>query len=376
MLKSYDSQCYLIKSKTKTMKQHKHRYELDKSSKKYICPNCGKKRAVRYIDNETGNYLPTEFSRCDRETSCGYWRKPEKAKSSILADRPILSMMLITFIRDTLVKESGRNFKENNFIQYLKTRFTDHAVKAIIKRYLIGTSKYLKNACVFWQIDELDRIRAGKIMKYNSITGKRIKGGAGINWILSVLKKKGKIQDYQRQQCFFGLHLINEYKTKVIAICESEKTACIMSVIYDSYLWLACGSATGLQDDKFIPLRGRRIILYPDKGMYDNWIIRAKDLQSKGFNVEVSDIIENQLGEKGCDIADYFVDQKMIEAIESDRKVSPKVDKVKTSDLSDEERKLQRLATKNPKIINLINTFDLTDTNGTDFRLNLISGKK
>ncbi|MCK8521936.1 DUF6371 domain-containing protein [Aquimarina sp. D1M17] len=352
-----------------------YRYELDKSSKKYICPNCGKKRAVRYIDNETGNYLPIEFSRCDRETSCGYWRKPEKAKSSMLADRPILPMMLITFIRDALVKESGRNFKENNFVQYLKTKFSDSAVKAIIKRYLIGTSSYIKNACVFWQIDEQNRVRAGKIMKYNSNTGKRIKGGSGIHWVLSILKKKGKIKDYQREQCFFGLHLINEYKTKVIAICESEKTACIMSAIYDSYLWLGCGSATGLQDDKFIPLKGRKIILYPDKGMYDKWKKRAQELRSKGYNVEVSDVVERSLGRNGCDIADYFVDEKMIEEIESDREKTSKIVEVDADNLSEEEKKLHRLACKNPKIINLIKTFDLTDTNGVDFKLGVLGVK-
>ena len=42
------------------------KYSLDKSSKKHICPNCNKKTFVLYIDTVTGEYLPTDFGRCDR----------------------------------------------------------------------------------------------------------------------------------------------------------------------------------------------------------------------------------------------------------------------------------------------------------------------
>src|SRR5690606_11520271 len=43
-----------------------YRYILDKSSKKHLCPECGKKRFVRYIDIETGDYLPEQYGRCDK----------------------------------------------------------------------------------------------------------------------------------------------------------------------------------------------------------------------------------------------------------------------------------------------------------------------
>lgn len=60
-------------------------YTLDKSSKKWICPCCGKKRFVRYVNSETGDYLSDELGRCDRESNCGYYLKPtQKNKHKIL----------------------------------------------------------------------------------------------------------------------------------------------------------------------------------------------------------------------------------------------------------------------------------------------------
>jgi transcription elongation factor Elf1 len=36
---------------------HIYKYSLDKSSRKFICPNCNKKTFVKFIDNETNQYL-------------------------------------------------------------------------------------------------------------------------------------------------------------------------------------------------------------------------------------------------------------------------------------------------------------------------------
>ncbi len=62
----------------------KFKYSLDKSSKKYVCPNCNKKTFVYYIDTETGNYLATDYGRCDREQNCCYHKAPPKGKIGYL----------------------------------------------------------------------------------------------------------------------------------------------------------------------------------------------------------------------------------------------------------------------------------------------------
>ena len=47
-----------------------------RASNKHICPNCGKKTFVRYVDSETGSYLGDLVGKCDREDKCGYHYSP------------------------------------------------------------------------------------------------------------------------------------------------------------------------------------------------------------------------------------------------------------------------------------------------------------
>ena len=111
------------------MKQYK--YNLDKSSKKFICPKCNKKAFVKYLETETGNYLGNEFGRCDRESNCGYYSTPtgEHKNTYEVIDKPPPEP---SFHEYNLVSQSGRNYKQNNFIQFLKTLFTEVEVKEVI----------------------------------------------------------------------------------------------------------------------------------------------------------------------------------------------------------------------------------------------------
>jgi len=53
------------------------RFSLDKSSKKFTCPSCGKhKRFTRYKDNELNQYLSDEIGICDRKDSCQHHIPP------------------------------------------------------------------------------------------------------------------------------------------------------------------------------------------------------------------------------------------------------------------------------------------------------------
>jgi len=304
-----------------------YRYKLFKESKKQICPGCRKRRFVRYIDLEKNKILPDVVGRCDREVSCGYHLTPKqyfetngvltsyhssRIKTEIKKEQP-------TYHDFQLVSQSGRNFKQNNFIQYLKTIFNEDQVKRIILRYLLGTSNHWDGATVFWQIDDSNMVRGGKIMLYLSATGKRVKKPFNhITWVHSVLLKKEMIHKFNLDQCLFGSHLLNQDKNKPVAIVESEKTACIMSELFDKYLWLACGSLSNINTKMFNPIKERKIVLYPDlstsQKAFIKWNEKSEILKKKGFDISVSHLLEEKSTviqkEHGLDIADFFIQNR------------------------------------------------------------------
>ena len=221
-----------------------------------------------------------------------------------------------TFHPIKLINLSNKNYDKNNFIQYLKTIFTEKRTDRIISKYLIGTSTHWNGATVFWQIDTENLIRGGKIMLYSSKNGKRIKIPFNhITWVHSVLLNKNRINEFNLNQCLFGLHLIDQQPYLPIAIVESEKTACIMSEIFDNYIWLACGSLSNLNEKMLHPIKNKKVVLYPDLSInqkaYKEWKTTSEKLNKKDFNISVSHLLEGhcseQQREKGFDIADYFL---------------------------------------------------------------------
>ena len=81
------------------------KYSLDKSSRKYICPNCKKKRFVYYVDTETGNYLSNDYGKCDRKQNCNYHKSPSKGKKGYLI--PFLNLKVISNKAHKLIDVNG-----------------------------------------------------------------------------------------------------------------------------------------------------------------------------------------------------------------------------------------------------------------------------
>ena len=304
------------------MKFTMNRYTLDKTSKKHVCPNCGKKRFVRYKDLETGTDLSPVSGRCDRQFNCAYHYPPrEFFKTNNTVYKPILKndvknhhqKMVPSYHPIKDLENSLESNKENNFIKFLDSKFNSNQLEKVIRDYKIGTAKCWYNSTIFWQIDQNNKIRGGKMIKYKP-SGKRTKY---INWFHSHQIKNRAIDHFNLEQCLFGLHLINDYN-RDIAIVESEKTACLMSIYFDKYLWLATGSLSGLSKNKLKPLKDRKIILYPDLGLsgnkgtpYEQWEAKSVELRKNGYDIVVSHLLENKANytdrQQGLDIADYFL---------------------------------------------------------------------
>lgn len=283
------------------MKQYK--YQLDKSSKKFNCPQCGKKRFVKYVETETGHYADSKYGRCDRQDSCGYKLHPNNnsiVNYNYVPPKPKKP----TYIDKEILQKTLTKYEINPFITYLHSHYGKNEVNATIDKYKVGTSNRFNYSTVFWQMDNTGNIRSGKIMAYDITTGKRVKkedGSPLISWAHTALN----IPEFNLNQCLFGLHLLSE-SIKQVAIVESEKTAVIMSIEFPQYTWMATASLNGFKYDLLEPLRNKEIIAFPDKGGYEKWRSTADNLNKVGFDIRVSKLLENKGYETGWDLVDVI----------------------------------------------------------------------
>ena len=210
---------------------------------------------------------------------------------------------------------------------------TEEQMQRAAQRYRLGASR--NGGVIFWQIDEFDLLRDGKIMYYR--TDCHRDHDRKPTWTSYLMRKSGQLpKDWNTDHCLFGLHLISEttnstrdYLTtnyadftnfepreniveneksnscnslnsllkKTIAVVEAEKTAVIMSEVKPEYVWMATGGKTELNVAKLRPLAGHRIILFPDTDedgqTYRDWYDVA-EAASDVFShpVTVSSILE------------------------------------------------------------------------------------
>ncbi len=289
-----------------------YRYLLDESSKKFQCPHCDKRRFVRFVDQQTKEYLPAKYGRCDRESSCGYFLNPYKERygtNDIPCWQVEGNLQNISkptdYIDEKYYLGSLKQHGQNTFIKYLHSLFDSNTVNSLINAYKIGTSKHWDGATVFWQIDIQGRIRTGKVMLYDTY-GHRVKDPyPHINWVHSLL-----YESYNLQQCFLGEHLLTDDKRIPVAIVESEKTAIISSVYFPEFSWLAAGSKSNLKPERCKCLMGRSVTLFPDLGAYQDWQQKAASL-SYFCDIRVSKLLEEYSDrndkKEGFDLADYLI---------------------------------------------------------------------
>ena len=286
---------------------------------RYNCPQCkGIKTFTKYIEIETNEHIADHVGRCNKLDKCSYHYKPKQffdANTHLLptykevAFKPLPPLKPIFTVPIQLLDATLTNYDNNNFALILLKLFGyDDAVK-LLKHYEIGTSQKYNGSTIFWQIDAKGIVRTGKTMLYNIETLKRCKEPHNrIKWAHSPLIDTNT---HQLKQCFFGEHLINQFKTKPITIVESEKTAIICSHFYPQYNWLGAGNINGLSIDKFKVLKGRKVILFPDlnKG-FDIWQQKANEFKNIA-DVSISNYLEriatNEQKADGLDLADYLI---------------------------------------------------------------------
>ena len=317
-----------------TISQYTH--ELDKSSKKYKCPQCGQKKMVMYLNTETKNILSDEVGRCDRENSCTYDYTPKKYFTDnggkerfplpASKEKETGKADPINYLPFDVMEKSVKQYHRASLFTFLVKLFTHDVAEQLCLDYLIGADN--AGNTVFWHVDKNDNVTQAYVIPYRK-DGHRDKEKVLKSWI----DKDGTIQEIKGayaagkqilknykanlQQCFFGEHLLSftENKGKPVAIVESAKSAIIASIYYPGFIWIATGGkhATKFTEQNVCKvLKGRKIVMFPDLGAYDAW--KAKGLllaNITGCQVHVSDLLEIHASDNdkdaGYDIADYLL---------------------------------------------------------------------
>ena len=333
-----------------------HRYIFEKGSKKHLCPECNKRRFVRYIDIETGNALPVQYGRCDRESKCGYHLNPytdgyakmiseqeqgknisnwnpytsKPQKKQYVKPKPVF--IPIKVFNDTL-----NGYDKNVFIQNLLNRvafpFEAQDIENVIALYNLGTvcNGYRTGAITFPFIDKNNNVRAIQVKQFD-----KANHTTGTDFLHSIIQKhytRNKkptpkwLEPYNNNEikvsCLFGEHLLNKYPHNPIALVEAPKTAIYGALYFGSpkqakdFIWLAVYNLSSLSLDKCKSLINRNVYLFPDLSKdgkaFELWSNKAKELerQIQGTRFIVSDFLEVNASEteriKGYDLADYLI---------------------------------------------------------------------
>ena len=209
----------------------------------------------------------------------------------------------------------------NTLCKWLRTIPWDKAqgerIDKVLKEYHVGTSR--QGHTIWWQIDEEQRVRTGKMMLYKSDGHRDKEARYSFDWIHSALFRSPALPQYdedkqEMHQTLFGMHLLDRYPTATVCIVESEKTAVLMAIAYGNNaatLWMACGGIENLNRERLKPIieRGRKVILYPDRDGVEKWQQKANALRYRLLTVDTAPVLRWWKEEDGpkADIADVVL---------------------------------------------------------------------
>ncbi|MDV7393626.1 DUF6371 domain-containing protein, partial [Arthrospira platensis SPKY1] len=149
--------------------------------------------------------------------------------------------------------------------------------------------------------------------------GHRVKTGHAILWTST----KQSYQPLENPPHFYGYQSLSADPSRAIALVESEKTAIIASQYFPTMDWLATGGAQSFGKPthpvallRMKPLRGRKIILFPDGDKVELWGQIARLWAQEGYTLEINKSVlrlQEQLQKPTADIADILVQLDLLQ---------------------------------------------------------------
>lgn len=294
---------------------------------KQVCPSCGHRSLVLYIDRETGKPLGENCGKCDHEQSCGYNLTPKQyardnhlnLQGGALKPSPMETAPLQPLrVPNRYVHEAERHAWDSPLVAWLSNIFNRETVAKAVSLYHVGQ---IGRYTVFPQIGVDGWTRTGKMIAYRP-DGHRDRE-AGADWLHSYLRRygHGKEVEGELHQCLFGLRLLRDRSAStLVRVFEGEKSALAMTC-YDiatgagNVVNLATGGCAMLKNlltASATVLQGfDSITLFPDAGEAERW---ERDVVASGL-VELLKVSVNTELERydwNTDIADVLAGEAVL----------------------------------------------------------------
>lgn len=328
-----------------------YKYNLEKGSKKYLCPGCGKRRFVRYVSIDEGNYLPEKYGRCDRESQCNYhlnpyhdgyvnkdWERRDYGEVKTIKFTPKIVVNLSPIcIPHEVFNQTLKNYEQNNFIQNLLHNvaypFEPEDIEKAISLYYLGTvaNGYRAGAVTFPYINYNGMITAMQVKQFDNSNHT-----TGTDFLHSIIEKfhvrnkkpipewlEKYIRQDKRVNSLFGEHLLSKHPLNPVALVEAPKTAVYGSLYFgfpcvrNNFIWLAVYNKSSFNFNKLKTLVGREVYVFPDLSKdgstYNEWQQKAKVIQKQLPSIKFifSDMLEKLAPQgnrkDGSDLADFLI---------------------------------------------------------------------
>ena len=224
----------------------------------------------------------------------------------------------------TMVSSRDGDREQNTLVRWLRTGIGWDGVQRkridqVLNDYHVGTNRR-NGMTIFWQIDEQQQVRTGKMMLYRPDGHRDRSATYNFDWVHSALFRDKRLPQFddtkqEAKPTLFGLHLLDRFGSHAtVNIVESEKTALIMAIAYGNHsqqVWMACGGLEMLNRERLAPIikQKRRIVLYPDRDGIDRWRAKAENLRYDRLHINAEPVLKwwrEGDGEK-ADVADVVI---------------------------------------------------------------------
>lgn len=218
--------------------------------------------------------------------------------------------------------------ERSTFCDCMRTCFAPEIVAQLAEDYCLGMVEDddLNGDVIFWSIDRFGTVRNGKVQRYvcnpSSPTHfhcQPIWNNCRSYWIGRRLVREGciplpegcKARDVRfDQDCLFGEHLLMRYPQLPVALVESPKNALVGAAALPQLLWVAVGNKGALKRRVLAPLKGRSVVVFPDRDAVDEWTAQLAGMADIAcFSISDFAPLAASEGAKGYDVADNIISQ-------------------------------------------------------------------